>query len=672
MKQNKNAYNKVIDQSIYSFPKWTVQKIQNIPDSVCAQLQARVTILLNINAAERTFENTVFAIESLGYGVSHQIALLDILMNLSPKENIRLAAQQAGQEYEKKAVDIMYDVRLYTAFKEYYTGSYKSEKKSLALHEIKLVEDMYIDFKNQGFELSGAIQKKYKSILKKIAVLESQFRFNINATNTHITCTEAELAGLPRALVLSLEKDEKEKYKIPTDGAVYISFMKFATNPVKRKEIMTLALQKGGKKNIVLLSNLTKLRHEAAVLLGYTNHIDKTLSNRMAQNEKTAVAFITGLYKRVEKKHNQEKRVLDEYKTKETGTPSKADFYDISYYSNKVYEQLAALDTETLKEYFECNNTVQGMLDLYSNLLGITFEKTLDIPVWEKSVTVLKISDTKSKEIIGYIYMDLYPRTGKYSHAMVTHATNGYRIKYQSDEYMMPICALVCNFSLPNKHTPSLLSLRDVETLFHEFGHALHTVLTRVDFESQSGTNVTWDFVEAPSQMLENFVYEARNLKRISKHYITGKSLDSHTIRKIRENKNFINATYVARQILLCLFDFEIHKGNAKQNIVETYNSLYHKVTGNTLPQNTYFPAGFGHMAGYDSAYYSYMWALVYAQDIYAKFATSKNTKERKAIGMQYRKKILEVGSSRGEMDSIVDFLGRKPNNKAFLESQGI
>ena len=312
------------------------------------------------------------------------------------------------------------------------------------------------------------------------------------------------------------------------------------------------------------------------------------------------------------------------------------------------------------------------MLNLYEDLFNLSFSYTKEIPVWDKSVTVIKVCDKKNKEQLGYIYMDLYPRDGKYGHAMVTHATNGFSRIWRSDDYTMPICALVCNFSTPSKKNPSLLSLSEVETLFHEFGHAIHTVLTKVELESQSGTNVTWDFVEAPSQMLENFIYNKHNLKNISKNIQTGKSLDNKTIDKIILNKNFMIATHISRQLMFCKFDFSIHGSKRPKDIVKTYNDLYFNITGNKLPKETYFPAGFGHMDGYDAAYYSYMWSLVYAQDIYSKFEKAKNKKELKKIGLEYREKVLEVGSSRDELKSVIDFLGRKPNIKAFLTSQSI
>ena len=664
---------KVIDQSVYTFPKWTTKNIQQVPEKSALELRERVESIVVIDKEQRTFENTAFALEALSYGIGHNVLLLHILMNLSPKEDIRKASQKAEQEYEKRLIEIVYDQKLYKAFRDYYLGNYKQEKKSLLPSEVKFVEDTFKEYKNLGFELDSKDQKKIKTLLKKQAILASKFRFNINATDTHILCTADELEGLPEKPVEALPKDKHTgKYVVQAEGSIYTTFMKFAVNSRKRKELATLSLQKGGRKNIEILTELTQLRKETAELLGYKNHIEKTLTSRMAKSEKNAKEFIEKMYRRVESKALKEKKVLNELKSKDIGAKSNAEFYDINYYSNKLYERTAALDSDALKDYFECENTTKEMLKLYGELFGIDFSYTKELPVWDKSVQVLKLNDKKTKEVLGYIYMDLHPRKGKYGHAMVTHATNGYQKGWRKGDYMMPICALVCNFSVPTKKSPSLLSLRDVETLFHEFGHALHTVLTKAAFESQSGTNVTWDFVEAPSQMLENFLYEEKHLKNISRHYTTGKPLDSLTIKKIIANKNFMMATHISRQLLFCFFDFEIHGTNRPKDIVRTYNNLYTKITGNKLPKETYFPAGFGHMDGYDAGYYSYMWALVYAQDIYSRFKKAKNNKELIKVGMDYRTKILEVGSTRGELESAIDFLGRKPNTKAFFQSQGI
>ncbi len=664
---------RVIEPSIYEFPKWTEKDIQKIPARVISHKQGAYAKIKQIKKEERTFENTFFALEAAGYGVTHDIALLHILMNVAPKEKIRKATQLAIEKFEKDEINIEMDYKLYLSLVEYVNGAYIKEKKTLKKNEVKYIEDTIRNYKNLGFDLPKEKRDEFKKLSKKSAKLASAFSFNINATNTYILCTKEELTGLSSDFIDSLDVDSKtKKHIVTTQSQHYLPFMKLVVNSQKRKELGTLYLQKGGTTNIDILTKLTEVRHTTAVVLGYKNHIEKVLKERMAGDGKTASEFLKNLYKRVEIKSKEEMKTLSELKSKELGQKSKLEFYDMAFYSNKLYKKTAAVDTEYIKEFFETESTVQGMLDLYSSLFGLSFSFTKKLPVWNEQVKVLKITDTKTKEEIGYVYMDLFPRVGKYGHAMVTHATDGYSRVYSGAKYTMPICALVCNFTTPSKNNPSLLSLSDVETLFHEFGHALHIVLTTAELESQSGTRVSRDFVEAPSQMLENFVYNKENLQKISRHYKTGKSLDAKTIDKILVNKNFMMATFVSRQISLGLFDFAIHGRNTPKDIVSVYNNLYKKTTGCVLPKETYFPAGFGHMDGYDAGYYSYMWALVYAQDIYSKFESAKTKKELQRIGKEYRSKILEVGSSRPELESVTDFLGRKPNTKAFFASQGI
>jgi thimet oligopeptidase len=658
---------KMITQADFEWTKLTPAKIREIPEQIFSEKQKKYQEIKKIKAEERTFENTVFAIESAGYGIEDRISKVAVLMEVSPKEEVRVAALQAIQAYEAKAVDFEHDIEIYQALVEYKTNTYKKEKKTLFPHEIKLFEDISLQYKKAGFELSKPDQKIYKKISKKIAKLESDFSFNINAYKKYIVCTKDELDGLPSRFIDGLTKDGTSAYRVHTDSAEYMPFMKLSHDSKKRKELFVLYNQKGGKKNETLLQQATIERHKRATLLGFKNHIAYATSDRIAKNDVRAVSFIKGLLPEVQKNAKSEFLELQNLQRQELSPKAILTPSDISYYSNKLFKERFSVDSEYIKEFFQLDIVFGEMLKLYENLFHISFIERKDILVWSKDVRILEIKDKKSKETIGFICADLFPRTGKYGHAMVTEVSSAYQVGFRTGNYNTPVTLLVCNFQTPTKTVPSLLSIGDIETLFHEFGHALHRSLTTEVFASQSGTSVAWDFVEAPSQMLENFVMEKDMLKKMSKHYKTGKSLDNKTIEKLQSGHYFMKSSHIQRQIMLCVFDFEIHSGTNTKNVTEIYNTLYKKITGIEQPKGTYFPAGFGHMVGaYAAGYYSYLWALVYADDIYSEF--KKNNKKIKEVGLKYRKEILARGSGRDELISMEQFLGRKPNNKAFIE----
>jgi thimet oligopeptidase len=308
------------------------------------------------------------------------------------------------------------------------------------------------------------------------------------------------------------------------------------------------------------------------------------------------------------------------------------------------------------------------MFSLFGTLFSISI-KEASFPLWHKDVKSYQISD-KDGSLIGYFVMDMFPREGKFGHAAMFDVIVPREHGYKTEKYIAPLSTMVCNFPTPSKNAPSLLSISEVETLFHEFGHLLHMTLSRARLESQAGANVAWDFVETPSQIMENWVWNEKILSKFSKHYKTGKKMPKGMIDRILSGKKFMNAYFYTRQILYGKFDLDLHTGKVKdaRGAYRKMNKLYFNID---LPKNeTLFPAGFGHLVGYDAGYYSYLWALVYACDAFGEFEKKGNRDimTNTKIGMKWRKEVLEKGSSEDEMKLVTNFLGRKPNQKAFLK----
>lgn len=436
-----------------------------------------------------------------------------------------------------------------------------------------------------------------------------------------------------------------------------------------RKKLAEKYEAKGGKKNLVLLADILALRKEVSKLLGFSSYGDFRLEERMAKNYKTASTFIDGLIKKVKDPAKKDIGLLTEMKREDTGNSrAELETYDTSYYARMYKIKHFGIDGEQLRPWFPYGHVLRTMFDFYGELLGIRLVPE-SYKLWHKDAEGYRVEDTKTNTVLGYLLLDMFPRQGKYGHACMLPLEDGHVSKDGATK-ILPIAALICNFPKPTKSKPSLLSLGEVETLFHEFGHATHHLLSSVRYASQAGTNVAWDFVETPSQMPENFLWHKVMLSKISKHYQDGTSLDQKTVKKLIDAKDFLAAWGAQRQLIFARFDLDIHNKDI-EDVSAYYKDMYKKVTGKEYLQKSLFPAGFGHLMGYDSGYYSYMWALVYAQDIYSMCIKKDGSPDTKQ-GMKYRKEILERGSSRDEIESVEAFLGRKVKLDSFLKSIGV
>jgi len=318
-----------------------------------------------------------------------------------------------------------------------------------------------------------------------------------------------------------------------------------------------------------------------------------------------------------------------------------------------------------VREYFPADVVIKGMFDVYSQILGVTYVEVPNAPVWSAGVKEYEVRDKKDNRLIGYFYTDFYPREGKYGHAAAFSLIKG---RSEKGAYSYPIEAIVANLSAPTKDKPSLLPHKDVETMFHEFGHVMHGVLTRAPYSSLSGTSVTRDFVEAPSQMLENWVWEPAILEKISGHYTDHtKKLPKDLLQKMLAARDFQQGRFNTRQLTFGLFDLAIHTDPGSIDVTKAYDEIFRELTGIDQAPNSHFPATFGHlMGGYDGGYYGYLWSKVYAQDMFTVFQ-KEGVLSAKA-GARYRDNILAPGDMEDANVLLKKFLGREPNNKAFFK----
>lgn len=639
-------------------------------DLAPAEAEARVKLekdlaaLIAIPQAERTFENTIMGYERAFDNYGNALGMSGFLSYVSTDKKFRDAANDLQMQISQYMVDVATRRDVYKAIREYTDTNPRLDPV-----QAKLVKEMLIGFKNSGMDLNDADLEKFKALNKEKAEYIIKFDKNIQEYKDPLAVTKEQLRGLGEDYIQKLSKTDDGKYLVTLDYPDYVPFMQNADDEQARKELEFKFNRRGGQENVELLEKTLTLRREIARLLGYKNHAELRLEDRMAKNPKTVMAFLKDLQKKLKPLGKKEDKEMIAYKNSKTGKNSRTLYsWESGYWSNKFRKENLELDSEKIKEYFPSQVVIDGMLDLFGGVFGITFEP-VDIPVWHPDVKAFKIKDKASGELVAYFYMDLYPREGKYKHAACFGLVEGE--EKQDGTYQNPFVAIVANLNKPSGDTPSLLKHSEVETLFHEFGHVLHNALTKAKYSAFSGTSVSWDFVEAPSQMLERWAWDPQVLKKISKHYKTGEALPDDLIKRMIAAKNFGAGGMYLRQDFFAQYDMTLHTADTTPDTTKLYFELTKKIRGLPLTKGTIPQASFGHiMGGYDAGYYGYLWSEVIAEDFFGEF--KKNGIFNPETGLKFRREILEKGGTLDEEKMVENFLGRPADNKPFLKSIGL
>lgn len=639
-------------------------------DLAPAEAEARVKLekdlaaLIAIPQEERTFENTIMGYERAFDNYGNALGMSGFLSYVSTDKKFRDAANDLQMQISQYMVDVATRRDVYKAIREYTDTNPRLDPV-----QAKLVKEMLIGFKNSGMDLNDTDLEKFKALNKEKAEYIIKFDKNIQEYKDPLAVTQEQLRGLGEDYIQKLSKTDDGKYLVTLDYPDYVPFMQNADDEQARKELEFKFNRRGGQENVELLEKTLTLRREIARLLGYKNHAELRLEDRMAKNPKTVMAFLKDLQKKLKPLGKKEDKEMIAYKNSKTGKNSRTLYsWESGYWSNKFRKENLELDSEKIKEYFPSQVVIDGMLDLFGGVFGITFEP-VDIPVWHPDVKAFKIKDKASGELVAYFYMDLYPREGKYKHAACFGLVEGE--EKQDGTYQIPFVAIVANLNKPSGDTPSLLKHSEVETLFHEFGHVLHNALTKAKYSAFSGTSVSWDFVEAPSQMLERWAWDPQVLKKISRHYQTGESLPDDLIKRMIAAKNFGAGGMYLRQDFFAQYDMTLHTADTTPDTTKLYFELTKKIRGLPLTKGTIPQASFGHiMGGYDAGYYGYLWSEVIAEDFFGEF--KKNGIFNPETGLKFRREILEKGGTLDEEKMVENFLGRPADNKPFLKSIGL
>lgn len=664
-----------------SFDTAPFSKIKNEhfkPALIKAIDDAKAEIDAIVNTKETpTFENTIKALDFTGQQLDRISSVFFNLNSAETNPEIQKITQEVSPLLSEFSNDITLNVELFKRVKAVYD---QIDALELTTEEQTLLDKKYKSFSRNGANLAENKKNRLREIDTELSKLKLQFGENVlaetNKFEMHIN-NEEDLAGLPEgekeAAAQLAKAKNKDGWLITLDYPSYIPFMKYADNRKLRKELSIAFGSKGfhnddldNQKNIIKITNL---RHERANLLGYKTHAHYVLEERMAETPEKVYNFLNELLEKAKPAAEREYTQLEDF-AKSIDSIDQLEKWDGAYYSEKLKQKLFNLDDEKLKPYFKLENAIAGVFKVAEKLFGLQFEEVFDVDKYHPDVKTYRIYD-QDKNLVSLFYADFHPRPGKRGGAWMT----SYKSQYvQNGINVRPHISNVCNFTKPTASKPSLLTFNEVTTLFHEFGHGLHGMLANTVYPGLSGTSVYWDFVELPSQVMENWCYEKEALELFATHYQTGEVIPMELVQKIKDSATFQEGMATLRQISFGLLDMSWHGTDpSKITDVKAQESLAFKDT-DLYPEclETCMSTSFSHIfqGGYSSGYYSYKWAEVLDADAFAYF------KEKgifnKEVATKFKDHVLSKGGTEKPMELYKRFRGSEPKIEALLKRAGL
>ncbi|MFZ5593086.1 MAG: oligopeptidase A [Pseudomonadota bacterium] len=651
-------------------------------DQVLTENRARVEALLAAGGPY-TWDNLVQPLEEMGDRLGRVWSPVSHMNSVVNSEALRAAYNACLPKLSEYSTEIGQNEALYRAYQSIAEGP---EYARLDTAQRKIIDNALRDFRLSGIALSAEHKERYKAIMQELSALSSKFEENLlDATNAWKKTVEDEtlLAGLPdsaKAMARQTAGREGQAgWLFTLEFPSYFPVITYADNRELRREMYEAYVTRasdagphaGRWDNTPVMENILRLRHEAARLLGFANYAERSLATKMAASAAQVLDFLHDLAKR---SLPIARRDLDEVRAfaRERYGMSELEAWDIPYYSEKLRQHKYAISQEELKPYFPENRALAGMFAVVQRLYGLDIREIEGVETWHPDVRFFEIRDEQG-EVRGQFYLDLYARPHKRGGAWMDECMTRKRTAHG---VQIPVAYLTCNFSPPIGGDPALFTHDEVQTLFHEFGHGLHHMLTRVDYPSVAGiSGVPWDAVELPSQFMENWCWEREALDLIAGHYQTGAPLPQAMFEKMIAAKNFQSGMQMVRQLEFSIFDFRLHleydpaRGG---RIYEILDEVRRQVAVIRPPSFNRFPHSFGHIfaGGYAAGYYSYKWAEVLSSDAFSRF--EENGIFDRDTGIRFLSAILEQGGSRDPMELFVEFRGREPQIDALLRHSGI
>jgi len=633
------------------------------------------------NENEPTFENTIEALENSGELLDRITSIFGNLLNTNADEELQTLASSIIPILSEHNNNIGLNLQLFNKIKAVYD---RKDELPLNKEQSKLLEDTYTGFVRRGANLEGTDKENYRKLSNELSQLELQFEQNCLKNNNEFQLSiedKTKLTGLPENVLEAAQETAKEKgqtgYAFTLKAPSYIAFMRYADDRELRRQMYmaynTQGIKNNGSNNIEIVKEIVNHRMQIAQLLGYKDFASYVLKRRMAEDETHVYALFKELLNAYMPTAHKEIKELTEFVEEWQGG---ADFalmpWDVSYYSNKLKEKKFHIDTELLRPYFELDKVKAGIFGLASRLYGIKFERNTEIPIYQKEVEVYEVFDA-DESFLGVLYLDFFPRDGKQSGAWTSSFTDQW-IDRKTGEDHRPQILISTNFNKPTATKPALLTFEEMRTFLHEFGHSLHGMLSKVTYQSQSGTSVYWDFVELPSQFMENYAIEKDFLHTFAKHYETGEAIPNEYVQHIVDADNFNVAYACLRQVGFGLIDMAWYtrKTIFEGDVIKFEKEAEKEVLLMPDAENTCMSTQFSHIfcGGYAAGYYSYKWAEVIETDAFSLFQ-QKGIFDS-ATAQSFRDNILSKGGTEEPMLLYKRFRGQEPSIDALLIKDGI
>jgi Zn-dependent oligopeptidase len=647
-----------------------------------SQTKSEIEQIANASSAPN-FQNTVEALENTGKQLNRVTSIFFNLNSAETNEEIQKIAQKLSPLLSAFKNDLLLNEDLFKRVKEVYDSK---DTLHLSPEQQMLLEKQYKGFSRNGANLSDNDKETLRKLDADLSKLSLTFGENVlaetNKYEMHLT-NEEDLNGLPEGAKEAAAQTAKEKGKqgwlITLDYPSYIPFMKYASNRSLRKKLSlafgSRAFKKNKHNNEDVVLQIVTLRNQRAKLLGYSTHANFVLEERMAETPTKVESFLNELLEKAKPAAEREFNELSAFANELDGIET-LEKWDSAYYTEKLKQKLFNLDDEKLKPYFKLENVIEGVFTVANKLFGLQFEEDKSIDVYHKDVKTYKVLDSEGI-FVAIFYADFHPRPGKRGGAWMTSYKPQQKITTSTGiKNDRPHVSIVCNFTKPTDSKPSLLTFNEVTTLFHEFGHALHGMLANTTYSSLSGTNVYWDFVELPSQILENWCYERETLALFARHYKTEEVIPIEYVEKIKESATtFHEGMQTLRQLSFGMLDMAWHSEDTPKKItsVKAFETAAFKNT-NLFPPTpeTCMSTSFSHIfqGGYSAGYYSYKWAEVLDADAFAYF--KEEGIFNKKVATKFKEFVLSQGGTQDPMELYIKFRGKKPNSDALLERSGL
>ena len=642
----------------------TIQK-GDVAASTGAALETAESIIEGLvsETGTRTFENTLFALERAGKVLSDSYGMGPFMARVHPDPDVRAEASEWEEKVSKWGNDLVFRSDLAAAVKT-FAGT--EEAGTLTGTKRRLLDEWLRDLRRAGHDLDESARTKLQSLQDRLIELQVAFERNLGEFEDGIDMTRDELDGMQDGYVEGLAKNDDGTYQVTMAYPDYLPFIEQARNRELRKNLQFKFWNMAAPDNSELLAEAVGVRADIAAIFGHASWADHVLEVKMAKTPSAVEDFYESVIPGLTVKAIAERTILETMLHKEHEGPLQP--WDWMFYANEQRKADFGIDPNEVAAYFALDQVIDGMFEITGDVFGLEYSKVETADAWHEDVTLFEIRNKGGSEAIAYFYADLFPREGKFGHAAAFPILYG--LRQDDGSYRKPVAAIVANFTKPTATQPALLKHSEALTLFHEFGHILHFCLTTVDLLRFSGYDTEGDFVEAPSQIMEHWMWQPDVLRRFARHHETGETIPVDLVNRLVEARDLHIGLQMMRQVSFGKADMMLH-GSATSGDLETISRAANEFTQLPFHEGTDFLASFGHlMGGYDAGYYGYLWSKVYGDDMFSEFQRVGVTSPE--VGQRYRDEILAVGGSRDAIDHLRAFLGREPSSNAFLRNLGL